>query len=66
MTGLAALAQRELCQNLTFGAVFAFRGRWGDRQKLLYWDGQRGLPVLQAPGARRFPSPSPADRSVRA
>jgi transposase len=40
ITGLAALAQRELRQNPASGAVFAFRGRRGDRLKLLYWDGQ--------------------------
>ncbi len=38
--GLAALAQDVLRQKPTGGAVFAFRGRKGDRLKLLYWDGQ--------------------------
>jgi transposase len=38
--GLAALAQASLRQNPASGAVFAFRGRRGDRIKLLYWDGQ--------------------------
>ena len=38
--GLAALAQDHLRQKPTGGAVFAFRGRQGDRLKLLYWDGQ--------------------------
>lgn len=37
--GLAALAQDELRQKPTSGAVFAFRGHRGDRLKLLYWDG---------------------------
>ena len=40
IAGLAAAAQRVLCQNPTSGAVFAFRGRRGDRIKLLYRDGQ--------------------------
>ena len=38
--GLSALAQNVLGQKPTGGAVFAFRGRKGDRLKLLYWDGQ--------------------------
>ena len=38
--GLAALAQDQLRQKPAGGAVFAFRGRRGDRLKLLYWDGQ--------------------------
>ena len=40
IAGLAALAQQVLRQNPACGAVFAFRGRRGDRLKLLYWDGQ--------------------------
>ncbi|MHC0055773.1 IS66 family insertion sequence element accessory protein TnpB [Actibacterium sp. D379-3] len=40
IAGLAALAQDVLRQNPASGAVFAFRGRRGDRLKLLYWDGQ--------------------------
>ena len=40
ITGLAVLAQDRLRQNPASGAVFAFRGRKGDRIKLLYWDGQ--------------------------
>lgn len=38
--GLAALAQDVLRQKAAGGAVFAFRGKWGDRLKLLHWDGQ--------------------------
>ncbi|SDR44714.1 IS66 family insertion sequence element accessory protein TnpB [Pseudovibrio sp. Tun.PSC04-5.I4] len=40
IAGLAALAETELRQRPANGAVFAFRGRRGDRIKLLYWDGQ--------------------------
>ena len=43
IAGLAALAQDVLRQKPTSGAVFAFRGRRGDRVKLLYWDGQADL-----------------------
>ena len=35
--GLATLTQDVLRQKPTGGAVFAFRGRRGDRLKLLYW-----------------------------
>ena len=52
IAGLAALAQDQLRQKPTGGAVFAFRGRKGDRVKLLYWDGQGVLPLLQGPGTR--------------
>ena len=57
--GLAALTQDVLRQKPAGGAVFAFRGRMGDRLKLLYWvshwnaigprdNGARGfLPLLQ-------------------
>ncbi|WP_186813227.1 IS66 family insertion sequence element accessory protein TnpB, partial [Paracoccus denitrificans] len=34
-----AAAQDVLRQKPTGGAVFAFRGRRGDRLKLLHWDG---------------------------
>jgi len=37
IAGLAALTQDVLRQKPTGGAVFAFRGRRGDRLKLLYW-----------------------------
>ena len=40
IAGLAALAQDVLRQRPSSGAVFAFRGRRGDRIKLLFWDGQ--------------------------
>ena len=55
ITGLAALAQDKLRQNPAGGSVFAFRGRKGDQLKLLYWDGQGFLPVLQ--GSRTRPLP---------
>ena len=38
--GLAALAQTQLHEDAFSGHVFVFRGRRGDRVKLLWWDGQ--------------------------
>jgi transposase len=43
ITGLAAAAGQVLRQNPCSGSVFCFRGRKGDRIKLLYWD-QQGAP----------------------
>lgn len=40
IAGLSTLAQNVLRQKPASGAVFVFRGRRGDRLKLLYWDGQ--------------------------
>jgi transposase len=40
IAGLSGLAQSVLHENPGSGAVFAFRGRRGDRLKLLQWDGQ--------------------------
>jgi transposase len=39
IVGLSALTQDVLRQKPTRGAVLAFRGRRGDRIKLLFWDG---------------------------
>ena len=39
--GLAALVENAWRQKPASGAVVAFRGRRGDRIKLLMWDGQR-------------------------
>ena len=38
--GLAALVQHVLSKDPFAGQVFVFRGRRGDRIKLLWWDGQ--------------------------
>lgn len=38
--GLASLVQVQLKQNPFSGQVFIFRGRRGDRVKVLWWDGQ--------------------------
>jgi len=38
--GLCARAKRVLDEDPASGAVFVFRGRMGDRLKILHWDGQ--------------------------
>ena len=38
--GLAALVQTQLAENPFSGQIFVFRGRRGDRIKVLWWDGQ--------------------------
>lgn len=38
--GLAVAAQEQLRHDPCLGAIFAFRGKRGDRVKLLWWDGQ--------------------------
>ena len=55
--GLAALAQASLRQNPASGAVFAFRGRRGDRLKLLFWDGQGFCLFYKVLERGRFPWP---------
>ena len=64
ITGLAAVAQQVLNQIPTSGAVFAFRGRRGDRIKLLYWDGQGFCLYYRVLERGRFPWPSPADGAI--
>lgn len=62
---LAALAQDVLRQNPAGGAVFAFRGRRGDRIKLLYFDGQGFCPYYKVLEHGRFPWPSAAGGTAR-
>ena len=61
MTGLAAQAQEVLKQKPASGAVFCFRGRRGDRLKLLFWDGQGFCLYYKVLEKGRFPWPSSAD-----
>jgi transposase len=61
IAGLAAVAQNILRLDPCSGAVFAFRGRRGDRVKLLYWDGQGFCLYYKVLEKGRFPWPSPAD-----
>lgn len=37
--GLAAIVQLQLAEDPFSGQLFVFRGRRGDRVKLLWWDG---------------------------
>ncbi|MEL6542810.1 MAG: IS66 family insertion sequence element accessory protein TnpB, partial [Pseudomonadota bacterium] len=59
--GLSALAQDVLRQRPASGAVFAFRGRKGDRIKLLYWDGQGFCLYYKVLEKGRFPWPAAKD-----
>ena len=55
IAGLSAIAQDVLRQRPSSGAVFAFRGRKGDRIKLLYWNGQRFCLYYKVLEKERFP-----------
>lgn len=59
------MAQDVLRQKPTGGAVFAFRGRRGDRVKLLYWDGQGFCLYYKVLERGRFPWPSAEDGALR-
>jgi transposase len=68
--GLAAAAQEHLRQDPCSGAVFAFRGKRGDRVKLLWWDGQGFCLFYKRLERGRFPWPQtdsngPAEGTVR-
>jgi len=63
--GLAAAAQEQLRHDPCSGAIFAFRGKRGDRVKLLWWDGQGFCLFYKRLERGRFPWPSPADGTVR-
>lgn len=65
IAGLAALTQDVLRQKPTSGAVFAFRGRRGDRIKLLFWDGQGFCLYYKVLERGRFPWPNAQDGTMR-
>ena len=65
IAGLSALVQEVLRHKPASGAVFAFRGRRGDRIKLLYWDGQGFCLYYKVLERGRFPWPSVADGTAR-
>lgn len=64
IAGLAALTQDVLRQKPASGAVFAFRGRRGDRIKILFWDGQGFRLYYKVLERGRCPWPSTADGSM--
>lgn len=62
--GLAALVQETLAEDPFSGQMFVFRGRRGDRVKLLWWDGD-GLCLLAKRLERgRFVWPQASSGSV--
>jgi transposase len=62
--GLAALVQEALAEDPFSGQMFVFRGRRGDRVKLLWWDGD-GLCLLAKRLERgRFVWPQASSGSV--
>ena len=65
IAGLSAIAQDVLRQKPTGGAVFVFRGRRGDRIKVLYWDGQGFCLYYKVLERGRFPWPSAGDGAIR-
>jgi transposase len=65
ISGLAMLAQTVLRQKAPSGAVFAFRGKRGDRVKLLYWDGQGFCLYYKVLQQGRFPWPSVSEGTAR-
>jgi transposase len=65
IAGLSALAQDVLRQRPSNGAVFAFRGRRGDRVKLLFWDGQGFCLYYKVLEHGRFPWPTATEGVAR-
>ena len=64
--GLMTIVQSPLHQKPASGSVFAFRGRRGDRIKLLYWDGQGFCHYYKILEKRRVPWPSAKSPSCTA
>jgi|TARA_A100001391_G_C5067488_1_gene277518 transposase len=65
IAGLSAIVQDQLRHKAASGSVFAFRGRRGDRIKILYYDGQGFCLYYKILEKGRFPWPSPADGTAR-
>lgn len=64
LDGLAALLQTQLEAAPFSGQVFAFRGRRGDRIKLLWWDGDGLCLFCKRLEHRRFVWPQATSGSV--
>jgi len=62
--GLAMLVQERLQRDPFGGQVFVFRGRRGDRLKVLWWDGQGLCLFAKRLEKGRFVWPSVADGVV--
>jgi transposase len=62
--GLAMLVQERLRRDPFGGQVFVFRGRRGDRLKVLWWDGQGLCLFAKRLEKGRFVWPSGADGVV--
>jgi len=65
IAGLSTLTQDVLRQKPTSGAVLAFRGRRGDRIKLLFWDGQGFCLYYIVLERGRFPWPTATEGAAR-
>jgi transposase len=63
--GLAALVQQDLGKDPFAGHLFVFRGKRGDRLKILAWDGQGFCLFAKRLERGRFVWPSPATAQVR-
>ena len=62
--GLASLVQQRLGADAFSGHLFIFRGRRGDRVKLLWWDGDGMCLLAKRLERGRFVWPQAADGSV--
>lgn len=62
--GLAALVQQRLGADPFSGHLFIFRGRRGDRVKLLWWDGDGMCLLAKRLERGRFVWPQAADGTV--
>jgi transposase len=62
---LSAIAQDVLRQKPTSRAVFVFRGRRGDRIKVLYWEGQGFYLYYKVLERGRFRWPSAGGGAIR-
>jgi transposase len=62
--GLAAIVQLQLAEDPLSGHVFVFRGRRGDRVKLLWWDGDGLCLFCKRLERGRFVWPNALDGAV--